>query len=95
MFLAGLKFGFGFLIGMSGVVVIGVALVALAEWFRNWWKVKRARQGRAEQAKLRKELVNQARFVTARRTKALILWRSPRDAEERAESSGPRIVYIR
>jgi hypothetical protein len=86
----------GLLVGMSGLMAVLIGLVALAEWFKRWWasESERARQERAEEAALRREIVDQAEFAMVRREKVLIPWRYPRDAEESAESPGPRIEYI-
>lgn len=96
MFLAGLKFGIGFMIGTSGLLTVVIGLVALAEWLKNWWdgESERARQERAGKAELRREIVDQAELAIARREKVLFLLRYPSQAGQHTESPRRRTEYV-
>jgi hypothetical protein len=89
MFLAGLKFGIGFLVGMSGTVAIVMGLVALATWFKRWWasKSEQARQEMAERMEFRKQMVDRAELTIARHEKLLVLLRYPSWIDEETESA--------
>ena len=96
MFLAGLMFGLGFMIGTSGLLTVVIGLVALAEWVKNWraGENERARQERAGKAELHREIVDQAEFAIARREKVLFLLHYPSEAGARTESAGRRTEYV-
>lgn len=96
MFLAGLKFGIGFLAGTSGLMAVMIGLVALAECVKKWWnsESERARQQRAKEAEFRREMIDRAERAIARREKVLFLLRYPSAAGERLESADGRTEYI-
>lgn len=96
MFLAGLKFGIGFLTGASSLMAVMIGLVALAEWFKNWWNSEsdRTRQERAEESQFRKEMVDRAELAIARREKVLFPLRYPSETGDRFESADRRSEYV-
>jgi hypothetical protein len=96
MFLAGLKFGIGFFVGMSGTVAIVMGLVAMATWFKRWWvrESKRYRQEMTDEVELRKEMVERAEHTIARHEKVLFLLRYPSQAGQHTESFRRRTEYI-
>ena len=87
MFLAGLKFGIGFLVGMSGTGAIVMGLVALATWFKRWWasESKRSRQKMTNKVELRKDIVELAEHTIARHEMVLHLLRYPSQAGQHTE----------
>jgi hypothetical protein len=93
MFLAELKFGMGFVIGMSGLLAVVIGLIALAEWVKKGWasETERAWNEMANRAALRQEMVDLAEHAIMRREKVLILLRFPDRTEE---SAGRRTEYI-
>ena len=96
MFLAGLMFGIGFLIGISGTVAIVMGLVALVEWFMRRWvsKSEQARQEMTERTEFRKQMVDRAEHTIAHHEKVLVLLRYPSWGSERTESARRRSEYI-
>ena len=96
MFLAGLMFGIGFLVGISGTVAIVMGLVALAMWFKRWWasESKRSRKGMTDEVELRKEMVERAEHTIARHEKVLFLLRYPSQVGQCTESPHRRTEYV-
>jgi flagellar biosynthesis component FlhA len=96
MFLAGVMFSIGLLVGTSGTVAIVMGLVALAAWFKRWWvsKSEQARQQMADQAELRKEMLDQAGLTLTRSEKVLFLLRYPSQVDEHSDSSRRRTEYV-
>jgi hypothetical protein len=86
----------GFMIGIGGLISILMGSVALAEWVKSAWTSEsgRARQQRAEDAELPREMVDEAEFAVACREKIFILLRHQRDCDEQTESAGRKTGYV-
>jgi hypothetical protein len=96
VFLAGLKFGIGFLVGMSGMVAIVMGLVAQVKWFKSWWasEGKRSPQGMTDAVALRNEMVERTEHTIAGHEKVLFLLRYPNQAGQHTESPRRRTEYV-
>ena len=96
MFLKGLLFGIGWIVGTGVAITAAIGIVALAEWVKKWWdsESERAWPERAEETEVGKELVDRVDLAIKRREKVIVLFRYPSDAEDRLKSAGQRNEYV-